>query len=209
MSTTKRIDGVWSKVERANKHIADLEALISSFLGRDFYSLGTKPKPQIAHVVYYVTRVDPLPREVPLILGDVLHNLRGSLDHLFWQLVEVLGGTPGVTTQFPITKTLEQYDSAFGKREITQITRACPEAIEILTSIQPYRTTDDTLWHLHKLNIEDKHLYLGMSPGKLRRLTQSGELPIVQHEEHSPWLYDLHDLDSHIEKSKRRISDFL
>jgi hypothetical protein len=47
-----------------------------------------------------------------------------------------------------------------------------------------------------------------MSPGKLRRLTQSGDLPIIQHDGHSPWLYDLHDLDSHIEKSKHRLSDF-
>ncbi len=49
--------------------------------------------------------------------------------------------------------------------------------------------------------------YLGMSPGKLRKLTQSGELPIVQHDEHSPWLYDLRDLDAHIEKTKHRLSD--
>jgi len=58
------------------------------------------------------------------------------------------------------------------------------------------------------LRTKDAALYLGMSPGKLRRLTQSGELPIVQHDEHAPWLYDLRDLDEHIEKSKHRFSDF-
>ena len=58
------------------------------------------------------------------------------------------------------------------------------------------------------LRTKEAALYLGMSPGKLRRLTQSGELPIVQHEEHSPWLYDLCDLNTHIEKSKHRFSDF-
>ena len=58
------------------------------------------------------------------------------------------------------------------------------------------------------LRTKDAAEYLGMSPGKLRRLTQSGELPIIQHDEHSPWLYDLHDLDSHIEKSKHTLSDF-
>jgi hypothetical protein len=46
-----------------------------------------------------------------------------------------------------------------------------------------------------------------MSPGKLRRLTQSGELPIIQHDEGAPWLYDLRDLDEHIEKSKHRLSE--
>jgi len=49
--------------------------------------------------------------------------------------------------------------------------------------------------------------YLAMSPGKVRRLTQSGALPVIQHDEHSPWLYDLRDLDDFIEKSKHRIPD--
>jgi hypothetical protein len=58
------------------------------------------------------------------------------------------------------------------------------------------------------LRTKEAALYLGMSPGKLRRLTQSGELPIIQHDEHAPWLYDLRDLDTLIEKSKHRFADF-
>ena len=58
------------------------------------------------------------------------------------------------------------------------------------------------------LRTKDAAHYLGMSPGKLRRLTQDGDLPVIQHDEQSPWLYDLRDLDSLIEKSKRRLSVF-
>jgi len=57
------------------------------------------------------------------------------------------------------------------------------------------------------LRTKEAAQYLGMSPGKLRRLTQYGELPIIQHDERAPWLYDLRDLDEHIEKSKHRLSD--
>ncbi len=53
------------------------------------------------------------------------------------------------------------------------------------------------------LRTKEAAQYLGMSPGKLRRLTQDGELPIIQHDERAPWLYDLRDLDDHIEKYKR------
>ncbi len=58
------------------------------------------------------------------------------------------------------------------------------------------------------LRTKEAARYLGMSPGKLRRLTQCGVLPIIQHDDRSPWLYDLHDLDNHIDKSKHRLSDF-
>ncbi|HZQ25987.1 MAG TPA: hypothetical protein VFA89_24555 [Terriglobales bacterium] len=147
------MSGIELKIERANKHIDDLESLVSAFLGRDFYSLGIKPKPQIEHVAYYVTRVDPMPADISLVIGDALHNLRSSLDHLAWQLVEVSGGIPD-KIDFPITKTRQQYDSAFGKREVTQIR---PEILDLIRKIQPYRSTDDTLWHLHQLDIMDKH----------------------------------------------------
>lgn len=58
------------------------------------------------------------------------------------------------------------------------------------------------------LRTKEAAQYLGMSPGKLRRLTQCGDLPIIQHDERSPWLYDLHDLDNHIDKSKHRLTEF-
>jgi excisionase family DNA binding protein len=58
------------------------------------------------------------------------------------------------------------------------------------------------------MRTKEAALYLGMSPGKLRRLTQCGELPIIQHDERSPWLYDLHDLDNHIAKLKHRLTEF-
>ena len=66
------------------------------------------------------------------------------------------------------------------------------------------------LTHITKrlLRTREAATYLGMSRGKLRRLTQSGELPVIQHNEYSPWLYDLNDLDNHIEESKHRFSDF-
>lgn len=36
--------------------------------------------------------------------------------------------------------------------------------------------------------------YLGVSPRTLRRLAQEGQIPVVQINEGSPWLFDLTDL---------------
>ena len=81
------------------------------------------------------------------------------------------------------------------------MTRLCPSCNRLKMRAQPPIPK-------RLLRTREAARYLGMSPGKLRRLTQCGELPIIQHDEHSPWLYDLHDLDHHIEKSKHRLSDF-
>ncbi len=80
------------------------------------------------------------------------------------------------------------------------VTRLClTQTLGMKTQLHPPRRL---------LRTKEAARYLGMSPGKLRHLTQGGELPIIQHDERAPWLYDLRDLDDHIEKSKHRLTDF-
>lgn len=45
--------------------------------------------------------------------------------------------------------------------------------------------------------------YLSISTWKLRRLIQDGRLPVVQDGEGAPFLLDLRDLDSYIDRNKR------
>lgn len=46
--------------------------------------------------------------------------------------------------------------------------------------------------------------YLGMSAGQIRRLIQDGVLPVIKNGtgEHAPFLLDIRDLDSYIERAK-------
>jgi len=45
--------------------------------------------------------------------------------------------------------------------------------------------------------------YLSLSPWKLRSLIQAGRLPVVQDSEGSPFLVDVRDLDTYVERNKR------
>lgn len=47
--------------------------------------------------------------------------------------------------------------------------------------------------------------YLALSARAVRKLAQDGKLPIVQEGEGAPWRFDVHDLDSHVERSKRLV----
>lgn len=143
------------KIKRADQHINNLKILVSDFLKTDFYTLEANYKTHIQQVAYRVVRVDPLPENVPLVLGDAIHNLRSALEHFMWETVDRFGGTPpDLHTSFPIAMTEQQYRSAFAKREITLLRK---EIKEFISDVQPYVTGDNTLWNLHQLDITDKH----------------------------------------------------
>lgn len=46
--------------------------------------------------------------------------------------------------------------------------------------------------------------YLSLSAWKLRALVAAGELPVVQADASSPWLFDVRDLDQWADEHKRR-----
>lgn len=159
MTVKSRRDGIRLKIERAKKHIGDLESAIKTFIEGKPYTLAAKPHPiaEIKHTTLYVSDIEVVPGNISPIIGDAIHNLRSSLDHLMWQLVEAGGGIPNKSVYFPIAESPQQYQSAIGNREIQKI---APDALHIIGSIQPYKTLDRTLWMLHELDIIDKHRLL-------------------------------------------------
>ena len=143
------------KIERAEKHIQDLDAAIRTFCdSEETYTLAPKDYPEISHVGLQVDYVRPIPDCIALGIGDAVHNLRSSLDHLAWQLVETGGGKPGKDTYFPICQSPQQYTSAIGKGEIGKMRIGTHK---ILEAVQPYPTRDQTLWYIHDLDRIDKH----------------------------------------------------
>jgi hypothetical protein len=151
-----RLKKVRLKIERAEKHIEDLDGRIEIFRKAEPYTIGAKAHPvaEIKHTTLFISKVDPVPNDFALIAGDAIHNLRSSLDHLAWQLVETGGGSPNRYTYFPICRTPQQYASAMGKGEIKSMSLRAQKA---LWAIQPFITSDDTLLQVHDLDIVDKH----------------------------------------------------
>ncbi len=192
-----RIDGVRLKIERAKKHIADLDIAIKSFCDSKPYTLDAKPHPvaEIEHTTVYVASVQPVPNDITLFVGDAVHNLRSALDHLAWQLVEAGGGVPDKDTSFPVCcdpKGSQKYASAIGKGEIKMMAVG---AEKILHAVQPYVTKDLTLWYIHDFDRIDKHRLLITVASTMRQsgvevvrgntlwFNESGFLPLVAGDE--------------------------
>jgi len=159
MSTSEYLAGIRVKVERAKKHIRDLDVEVRSFLGSDIkpYVVAREREPKTGDLVFYVTSVRDVPLEFSAILGDALNNLRGVLDYLAYALVvREKGHAPGRKVSFPIFCDAKGYE--LGKAgKVGAMGQAAKEAID---AIKPYKGGNDALWCLHHLNNIDKHRLL-------------------------------------------------
>lgn len=162
MSVPNRIVSISAKIERAEEHIRDLKLEIEVFRKTEPYRVvGYDDLDAGERVVKLQVVAQPPPRLLA-ILGDAIHCLRSSLDYLVWQLVEANGGTPTDRTAFPISDTIEQFESGYlGKLE-----GCSTDAIDLIQKLRPYKKGNYLLWGLHRLDIVDKHRLLITTAGR-------------------------------------------
>ena len=155
----KRIEKVRLKLKRAQKHIHDFEAAAGVFL-EDAYVIGTKPNSKLPDwTTYYIKEAHPIPPYLSLFAGDCIHNLRSVLDHLVWRLVEAYGVMqPGDHTAFPIFDVCQKTSKIDTAKSLARkIQGVHPDAEKAIGLLQPYKSGDMMLWHIHQLDIMDKH----------------------------------------------------
>ncbi len=153
---TKPIDQVRVKIERAKEHVRDLEARIQAFFKSNPYRVIREDDPETGDSVFRVQTSVDVPIEWAAMVGDVIQNLRSSLDHLVWQLVLANGGTPDRHTGFPIGEDANKY-----KAQLTgKVQGMSQTALDQIDALKPYAGGNDPLWRLHDLNNVDKHRLL-------------------------------------------------
>jgi hypothetical protein len=153
-------EGAVSKVERANKHIRDLNDVLNAFSNTDLHDLLVETNPDTGKQVLRI--VTPrMPEAVPFILGDAIHNLRTALDHVWWGATEWVGGTPHRQTKIPFDATRQKVIGRIDKGPIKAL--GGDEIIHVLMNvIEPHYDArpDNPFVALHNLDITDKHCAL-------------------------------------------------
>jgi len=155
-----RFEGSRLKVERAYKHISDINSILEVFIGSDFYDLTIDKHFDTGENFLRCNIKSRLEEErLALIVGDALHNLRSALDLLYYETVALCNGTSTKWTRFPFTDTREELvrrlNSALKKKQITSSVYNL-----ILSVVKPYQVGNVALWTLDDLNITDKHQLL-------------------------------------------------
>jgi len=154
----KPIDKIALKIERAYKHIRELQVALSTFYkeNRDF--LRREIDPESGDHIFKIVSVPEVPEMISVIAGDVLQNLRSALDHMTYRIVVV---SPLTTSKkdifFPFGESLNDYMASERRRKVEQ---ASSDAIKRIDALKPYKGGNDRLWQLARLNNVDKHRLL-------------------------------------------------
>jgi hypothetical protein len=170
----ERLRHVTLKIERAKKHVSDLNSEITAFLKTYPYRVGAKHDPQTRQLVYYVVGVEVTPDSLPLIAGDAIQNLMSALDHMAYQLVCSDTGDHPPNPRwiyFPIADDAQKYEA--GKRG--KIKGARDETLELIDALKPYKGGNDPLWALFRLNNIEKHRLL-MTVGSMLKAINVGAI---------------------------------
>lgn len=152
----ERLRRVQLKIERAKKHIADLEFEREVFFSLNPYGTRIEHDPETREQIHRFQINRPVHDSIPLTIGDVVHNLRTALDHLAYQLVEANGQAPTWKTGFPIRKTPEAYKTV----DKAIIKGIAADPLKLIGTIQPYQSGYDGLGALTELDNFDKHCAL-------------------------------------------------
>lgn len=138
------------KVERARDLIKELERELENYRRNPpiEYEVGSDEKGVFAA---HTIRHGPF-KAAPMI-GDIIHNLRASLDLMAVELVRASNGNDN-KVYFPMATSEVELDRQI--RE-TKFDRAGADAVALLKSFAPYRGGNIALRAIHDLDIEDKH----------------------------------------------------
>jgi hypothetical protein len=152
--------GATLKVERANKHIADLRAALVGLEEKYISRIEVDPNTRYQHLIHSVPDLELTLQHLSLVVGDAIHNLRSALDFAWFDTVERIGAPKSSrdTRKFPVRKTQKELESALRGIEIDTL---CPDLFKLLVfDVRPYEGPHTSVvCVLHDLDIEDKHMF--------------------------------------------------
>lgn len=157
------------KIERAAELLTELDQKASAFFGSKPFLIHSQVDGSSGDRIFVVEVRQEPPLSLSVIAGEVVHELRSSLDHLVWQLVIANGNTPDRDTEFPVFSDDERYRRA-RKKKIRGMSASAQQRID---ELQPFvagdRFQDHALFVVHELDRQDKHQSLNVIGGAFQK----------------------------------------
>jgi hypothetical protein len=172
------LSGVLAKLDRAEEHRLEFDHLVEEYVGGEPYTIYSQYDPQTGwHTLRWQALREPPLERLALVFGDMISNLRTTLDYLVWQLVLATGLRPGRRTGFPVVRRAKDWEvqSRTALRGVEQ------RWVDEIESRQPFRRPERPSVHplaiLDHVNNLNKHRFL---PVALLSVEQLGLLINVE-----------------------------
>lgn len=163
------------KLDWASQHIENFGRTTKSWLGTDAYGFVPHTNAKTGRTVVRAKIRKPPAPELALIIGDAVHALRATLDHLALELAiafqrpQIVSTQLEETSEFVIigdadeTRGSHRFDRAAG----TKLQGINRDARKVIEGMQPYHRKaayiEDPLWVIHELDRIDKHRRLNLT----------------------------------------------
>jgi hypothetical protein len=147
------------KIKWADEHIRNLALLIGGYLQTKFCDFGLKKDGSTGKYKFIIEIIKAPPWQIPLIVGDAIHNLRASLDVLVCDMVRKAGHVPTTWNCLPFRDDRQKLiDAIHGGLEQAIGNRM---ALVLVDKVRPFRNGgDQPLCALHDADVNDKHLLI-------------------------------------------------
>lgn len=182
----KPFDASRLKLSRAKRHLQELNEEITAYFDRKGMALINEESTIGLGCHAWTVRIrEPMRAHLSSIIGDIVHNLRSSLDLLACDLV-TLAGHSARHVYFPFCDQKENLDKVIRDRNMH---RAGSDVVKRIKALKPYKGGNEILRAIHDLDIKDKHTALipvlsgGVSPGANVRFSEHGDvtpIPSIQ-----------------------------
>lgn len=162
------LSSAFKKLVRASEAFQNLHNEIDGFIESKPYEIRHEYDSETDQRVLVYYPAGEIPAHWPVVLGEVLYNLRSALDHAVYELTILETGAPLEGTEFPVFSKEEIYFQRKGNGDPTKISglykiRGLSKRSQIyIESLQPFRLPKTNAYPsaialLNELNVVDKH----------------------------------------------------
>jgi len=152
------------KITRAKHLVNELKQEVAAYLNRAPVKIVTTISSNPERLDWIMVCNEAVPIHFAPILGDIVHNLRCSLDLLAVDLVNA-NNKNGNNVYFPFANSEEELPEMIKRRGVH---KASEEAIHLIVSLKPYNGGNTVIRYVHDLDIMDKHKALIPHAGRVK-----------------------------------------
>jgi hypothetical protein len=146
-----------AKIDRATELVTVIHGELAAYHADEPFAFRSERLDDPPRLILYLDSVREPPLRFGVLMGEFIHNLRSTLDHLVWQLALSGTDTPSNRLQFPIyTTEPKKWDSIAADR----LNAVPDEAVALIRQMQPFHADHPeatALAVIQALSNEDKH----------------------------------------------------